>query len=891
MTIPSSTYRIQFRNGMTFDRAVELVPYLNRMGISHLYASPIFTAAEGSTHGYDVADANEIAEEIGGREGFERLSAALKDHGLGLILDIVPNHMAAALENRWWRSIIEWGKESAFSHFFDVNWQHRLTLPVLGDDFGTVAEKGDLTVSLDTKAACLTLSYFDSHYPLSPATYDLALQGIDLALADKIRAAAVSATPAGEEDFHETMRRLCADPEAATLAQRLKDRALGPEKLAALHEAQPYRLMNWRDAPSELSYRRFFEITGLAGLRVETEEVFLESHRLILDLVRSGKVDGLRIDHVDGLADPRAYLQRLREAVGPACYLVVEKILAHGERLPSDWPVSGTTGYEFIASLSDVLAEPQNLAAFHSHYSETLGRPLDLEAEMHKAKGLMVDVNFAGEVSTLLSIALAIVAGHEDSGRFGDDALREALRALLIAFPVYRTYGTALGLEPADSQRLSDVLSDVRAGENPPQPQPLGFLARILVGDVSEEFDARAAEFRTRFQQLTGPLMAKSLEDTLFFRINPLIALNEVGGEPLPPLAGLAQFHDEMQSRLEDQPHGLSASSTHDTKRGEDARARLYALSEAPDLWREAFNHWRQMNGKALRQLDAGAAPEPELEWLIYQALIGVWPHDLAPEDTDGLKALEERFVSYLEKSLREAKLRTSWNDPDSAYEEAVIDYARHLLGPDGGEFRRDFVARMKPVFAAGGLNSITQTLIKLAAPGIPDIYQGSEGTDLSLVDPDNRRAPDFTALMAGLDCSCDPADPEAWLDGRLKQRLIATILPLRDQWPDLFLEGDYVPLDVSGSNADHLVAFARRQGDKAVIIVAPRLMLRTLLADTETQLPSPALWTESLLKLDVGLAGHGYRDLLTDAVIQPAAELRLGDLLARQPFCVLISA
>ncbi len=887
MSIPTATYRIQFRNGMTFDRAVDLVPYMKRLGISHLYASPIFTAAAGSTHGYDVADANEFDPELGGREGFERLSAALQQAGLGLILDIVPNHMAAGLENRWWRSIIEWGSDSRHAHFFDVNWQKRLTLPFLGDDFDKVLAQGDLTLVYDRDSGCLALGYFDSHYPIAPSTYAKALEGIELPVANDLRALAAKAAPEQEDDFHAGMRAKAQGTEADRLDDALAEKAKDRGWLQALHEAQPYRLMSWRDAPRDLSYRRFFEITGLAGLRVEDEAVFTESHRLILDLVREGKVDGLRIDHVDGLSDPGAYLDRLRLEVGPDCYVIVEKILANGEHLPARWPISGTTGYEFIAALSDVLLDPQAVETFNRHYADLTGKPVDFDAEMRAAKGLMADVNFEGEGQRLLELAGEIAAADEETQELSQSDLRQALRELLIAFPVYRTYGNEIGLDPADQQRLADVMETVRKGPNPPKPEALSMLGRILIGDVKEGADDGARMFRTRFQQLTGPLMAKSIEDTLFYRLNPLMALNEVGSEPHGRSFGLEAFHREMQARQESQPAGLSATSTHDTKRGEDARARLYALSEAPDLWQEALSDWRRMNSAAIVSLNDGPAPEPAVEWLIYQALIGVWPEDLRPDDAQGLKELEDRFLPYLEKSLREAKLRTSWNDQNQGYEKAVTAYAQHLFSPEAAEFRRDFVGRLDAVFLAGAVNGVTQTLIKLTAPGIPDIYQGSEGIDLSLVDPDNRRMPDFARLTAGLDQETDASDKTVWLDARLKQQLVAKLLPLRRDQPELFLNGDYIPLGVSGKAADHVVAFGRRLEDQRVVVIAPRLMLGAI-RDAKG-LPDAAFWAQTTVALTEIFGGGTYRDLVTGRDIDAGAELALDSLWQQAPLSVLV--
>lgn len=560
MTIPSATYRIQFRNGMTFDRAITLLPYLQRLGISHLYASPIFTATTDSTHGYDVTDANEIDPALGGRDGFNRLSAALQQAGLGLILDIVPNHMAASLENAWWRDVIEHGESSQYARYFDIDWSRPLTLPFLGDDFERVLQNDELSIKPHPQTGHPALAYYDSFYPLTPASW----QG----RADEVLA--------------------------------INDRAA----IAELHQQQPWQLINWRDARKDLSYRRFFEITGLVGVRVEDEAVFNASHALILDLVHSGAVSGLRVDHIDGLADPQGYLQRLRRAAGEDCYITVEKILAEEEQIPPEWPISGTTGYEFIAALSHALIDDTQIDALHLAYEAVTEERNDVSAGLRAARELMVDRNFAGEFSRLLAIATGVA--HLEQRNFGEAELHVALREMLIAFPVYRTYGRPAGMPLAGEALLQQVLEAVKFSAF---PAALSFLQAILLGAVSEQSEPDAADFRTRFQQLTGPLMAKSVEDTLFFRNHAILAINEVGAEPLPHPFSVEHFHQQMQTRLHHQPDALSTTSTHDTKRGEDARARLYSLSEAPALWAENVTRWRELNQSKVLTLNEGPAP------------------------------------------------------------------------------------------------------------------------------------------------------------------------------------------------------------------------------------------------------------------------------------------
>ncbi|WP_312795246.1 malto-oligosyltrehalose synthase [Tianweitania sp.] len=829
MMLPTSTYRLQFREGFTFDKAVAILPYLKKLGISHVYASPIFSAAAGSTHGYDVTDHNEIDPAIGGREGFERLSAALKDQGFGLILDIVPNHMAASLDNPWWRSVIELGQDSPYARHFDIDWRERLTLPTLGKPFDEAAADGEITLKIDDGKP--VLAYFDNLFPLHPDTID----GITEETVDKLSS----------------------------------DRAF----LEALHARQPHQLTFWKTARKHLSYRRFFEVTGLVGVRVEDPAIFDDVHRLILELVRSGKVDGLRVDHVDGLADPKAYLDQLRAAIGPDTYLVVEKILNGEEVLAQDWPIEGTTGYEFTAAIADLLTDGSKTAELDKAYANLLGAPVDLETERRRAKQVMVTENFETELKGLTRLAMESIGDA-----LSEDAIRNAIAAIVVAFPVYRTYINNEGIRDEDRQLLDQVAADAKAS---------GQVSEMAVDAVMDclfgaaKSSDRAAEFTARFQQLTGPVTAKSVEDTLFYRFNKLIALNEVGCDPAEPVGSVERFHEKMKARVSEQPHGLLGTSTHDTKRGEDARARLYAISEAPDEWAQAVTRWRTMHAVAVKQFDDGPAPEPDTEWLLYQALAGIWTGETDPET---LTSLKERFLPYVEKALREAKRRTDWSDTNEAYESAVKAYAERLFAPDNRAFHDDFDAVLKPFIAAGRINGLTQTLIKLTAPGIPDIYQGAEGDDLSLVDPDNRRAIDFDKLAQTLKAEAHSSWKDAFVSGTGKQRLIAAGLALRTAQPDLFASGSYQPLEITGSKSDHAAAYLRTHGDEAVLVVVPRLPLAL-------NGEGAADWGDTAVVLPTAFANRSLTNRLTSAETKIGETLRLADLLGDSPVALLTTA
>jgi (1->4)-alpha-D-glucan 1-alpha-D-glucosylmutase len=828
MNPPTATYRLQFRNGMDFDRAMELVPYLASLGISHLYASPIYQATTGSTHGYDVIDHNGFDPDLGGREGFDRLHDALKAAGIGLVLDIVPNHMAASLENPWWRDVLQWGEQSRFARHFDIDWSQKLTLPVLGQPFDEIAPAGELAPVLDKQAGTLALAYYDNRFPLHPGSWEMALSPFDDPLARELIEAADRSDPANPTMLNEHVREVLARHDDRALVNALKERANDLEYLRAVHAEQPWELTYWKEASKRLSYRRFFEVTGLVGVRVEDEQVFRDVHRLTLELVREGKVDGLRIDHVDGLADPTAYLTRLREAVGDDTYIIVEKILVGDELLPESWPIEGTSGYEFTDMMADVLPSREGLAELSKAYEQQTGSS-DTITLRREAKRQILTHNFEGEVDRLTELLEDAIAAPAN--------LREAVVALLAAMPVYRTYGAGKPMDDRDRAVLDAARAEASEME-PHLAETIAGVASFFKGDVQATNPEAARLACNRFEQLSGPAMAKGVEDTLFYRDHRFLALNEVGCDPAHPAGDLERFHRRMQERAARGDLSLSGTSTHDTKRGEDARARLHALSEAPEAWNLQVARWRNMNKGLVDIRHGNPAPEAEVEWMIYQAFAGVWA---APLNEDDVPKLWERFRAYLQKALREGKRHTSWTETNEDYESAVLGYAEKLLA--NADFRQDFEEVLKPFIKTGRNNSLTQTLLKLTAPGIPDIYQGAEGEDLSLVDPDNRRMPDFASLRTALE-----ERPNSF--AARKQNMIARLLQARRRQPDLFNHGDYQPLAIGGAMAAHLVGFTRSHGDHHLLVVAPRLTLQ--LTDSEGAF-LPGIWRE----VEIALPAH----------------------------------
>ena len=852
---PTATYRLQFRDGMDFAKAATLAPYLVELGISHLYASPVFQAATGSTHGYDVIDHDRFDPALGGSAGFEAMCAAFRDHGIGLILDIVPNHMAATLENPWWASVVSEGETSPWARHFDIDWSRPLTLPFLGSTFEEAAARGELKLVFDPAEARLTLGYFGTAWPLSHASHALVLDRLPQA-ADPLDQV-IDEWAAEAEVGGAALRRF--DP--ADLDAHLETLSADPAFLADLHAAQHWRLAHWTEARRDLSYRRFFEIAGLAGVRVEDAQVFDDVHRLALDLVHRGVVDGLRIDHVDGLADPAGYLRRLREQAGEDCYIVVEKILAPGEGLPAGWPVDGTTGYEFIDALADVFAD------------ETRAAPAGHADARRAAKQQVLDHNFEGELTALSSRLHALATAFEVDA--SEEHLRRALAGLLVAMPVYRTYGVHDGLNAGDRALLLDAARDALEADQQIAVDAMRLVCAVLVGAGGDA----EAEIRRRFQQLAGPAMAKGVEDTLFYRENAVLALNEVGGDP-GRATSPERFHDAMARRAAETPRALNATATHDTKRGEDARARLFALAEDIEGWSEMSAEWYAARAGAVADLPDGPAPEPAVAQMIHQALAGCWPEGLASGAWAEIDALRDRFLPYVEKALREAKLRTSWDDVNEAYEAAVRDYAASLFADR--DFIDRFVAAIAPYMAAGRINSLAQTVLKLTAPGIPDIYQGSEASDFSLVDPDNRRPRDFSTLAQSL-ANGEPAGID--VAGLAKQALIARLLRLRREQPALFSAGNYTPLETSGPAARHLIAFAREHQGRHLVVAVPRLPLR-LIAEARAAGRSP--WQGTEIALPEGL--ERLVDVLDGTESIAAGALPAAELFHRYPVAILTS-
>ena len=829
---PRATYRLQLHAGFTFADAAAIADYLADLGVSHVYSSPVLQAAPGSTHGYDVVDHSQVSAELGGAAGFAVLTTALRERGMGLLLDIVPNHMAIVTpHNRWWWDVLENGTYSRYASYFDVDWdppearmRNLVLLPVLGDHYGRVLEAGELQA--DRTSDGFVVRYHEHAWPMSPSSVAVVLKGAAARCdSDELAFLAgaherLDAVPhhdlvalrrrhRDKEVLKKLADRACAEqPEAeAAVAAEIAGINADADLLDALLERQNYRLSFWRTASRDLGYRRFFDVNTLAGLRVEVDRVFRDTHDLAMGWVQSGAVSGLRVDHPDGLRDPAGYLRRLREE-RPETWVVVEKILAGDERLPEDWPVDGTTGYDFMARVSALFVDPAGEVSLTQDYAALTGEPTDF-AFVLRAKKLQVLRDVLGsDVNRLTALLLDLCERHRRQRDYTRHELQEALRELVACFPVYRTYVPPEGPPSApDLARLEAALGAAAAHRPDLDGELFVFLSAILTGRLQGPAER---DFVLRFQQLTGPAMAKGAEDTAFYCYNRLTSLNEVGGDPGRFGLSPADFHAACQEAQARWPRALLATSTHDSKRSEDVRARIHLLAEIPDAWAAAVSRWMERNTRHW----GAEAPDRNAEYLYYQALVGAWPIELP------------RIKAYMEKAAREAKTRTSWTAPNADFESALLGFVESTLGDKG--FVADLGDFVAPLVAAGRVGSLAQVLVKLTAPGIPDVYQGTELWDLSLVDPDNRRPVDYDERRRLL-ARVKDATPETVLaaadEGLPKLWVIHRALRLRRRRPEPFgSAGEYAPLEVEGRRSEHVFGFVR---GGAVATVVPRFPLR----------------------------------------------------------------
>ncbi|MGD2073832.1 MAG: malto-oligosyltrehalose synthase [Gammaproteobacteria bacterium] len=957
--VPVATYRLQLNADFRFDDARRIVPYLHELGISHVYASPYLKARAGSMHGYDIVDHNALNPEIGDQTRFDQLVAELHRHDMGQILDIVPNHMAVGgSDNAWWLDVLEHGEASAYAPYFDIDWhpvkqalQNKVLLPFLGDHYGTVLERGELRLRLDCAAGALSVHYYDHLFPLDPCTYPQLLgAGGDAPSGNGPSGEAVAALDGLIEQFRALPRHTDAAPgrrrvrreDAARCKRGLADLCQTHPEIAAhlehnverfngtpgeadsfdlLHrllETQPYRLAYWKVASDEINYRRFFDINELAGLRMEDRDAFAATHRLIGDMLERGQIEGMRIDHVDGLYDPLRYctdlqdLARDRRGAGETdeprpVYLLVEKVLGGHERLPAAWPVAGTTGYETAQLLNGLLVYPESERRLSRLYTRFTGHGNDFNELLYERKKLIIHSVLSSELTVLANLLSGIAQADRHTRDFTYHGLRDALAKVVACYPVYRSYVTAAGSSDEDRRDVQWAVAQAKKRSPVADLLTFDFIHDLLIlNDLQRHgpnLQHRIVQFIARFEQYTAPVMAKGMEDTAFYAYNRLVSLNDVGFDPRSFGVSTAAFHHENRLRLANWPHAMVSTSTHDSKRGEDVRARIDVLSEVPDDWRRHLARWSRINRSRKRLVDDRPAPSRNDEYLLYQTLLGAWP--LEPLDDAGLGAFRERIEGYMIKAVREAKTHTSWINPGEEYEQAVRHFVRALLrNPGRSAFLADFLPFQKRMARYGLLNSLSQTLLKLTAPGVPDIYQGNELWAFNLVDPDNRRPVDYARRTALLETLRERyAEPTPALargllerieDSRAKLYLTWQTLKLRQHHAAVFSEGDYLGLSVQGPRADHICAFARQHQGVTIVVAAARWFAR-LTHNEPDALPERRLWEGTAVALAETPAADGYRNLLTGETVplqeqQDGPRLSAADLFASFPVALLSS-
>jgi (1->4)-alpha-D-glucan 1-alpha-D-glucosylmutase len=926
--LPFATYRLQFNRQFTFDDAAAVVPYLKELGVTHCYASPYLKARCGSPHGYDIVDHNAINPEIGNERSFARYLDALAEHGMRQILDVVPNHMGVGGDdNNWWLDVLENGPSSDFASFFDIDWfsnkeelRGKVLVPVLGAHYGTVLENGELHLSFDRRRGEFSIWYYNHRFPLEPRTYPRLLELSMERLVERLgpdsprlaeyqtlstafghlpsRWETATAKVDERRRDKEVHKRHLADlcEKCSEVADHLDFCVRGMngepgdpgsfDRLHALLEEQVYRLAYWQVASDEINYRRFFDINDLAGLRIEEAPVFSATHRLVLRLIAEGKLAGLRIDHPDGLYDPAAYYGVLKEEIGVALadvarsegfYLVVEKILASYERLVDNWPVHGTTGYDFLNLVNGLFVHGAGQTELERIYTRFIGQRIDFDDVLFVSKRQVIELQLSSELTVLANMLDDIAQRDRHTRDFTLNGCRTAIVTFVASFPVYRTYIREWQVSDEDRRYVDWAVALAKKRTPAADVSLFDFIRDLLVEQVKVPESmrrARAAHFAMKLQQYTAPVMAKAMEDTAFYIYNRLISLNEVGGDPRRFSTSPAAFHHANQERSRQWPFAMLATSTHDTKRSEDVRARINVLSEIPEEWRTHVARWSRLARNKKVLVDGVQAPVRNDEYLFYQTLIGAWP--AGPIDEQGLDPFRERIKRYMLKAVKEAKVATSWINPNVAYEESVCQFVERMLNNSPqNPFLADFIPFQRKVARFGYFNALSQTLLKLTSPGVPDIYQGTEVWDFSLVDPDNRRPVDYrrrremlhklttrARRQDGKDLARELLDTIE--DGRAKLYVIWRTLQERNRRPEVF-GGDYVPLSVHGSRAPQVCALARKYGGEAAVVVAPRCMVA--LVDGDGGLPLASVWGDTRIEVPVPSPGRAYRDAFTGRV------------------------
>jgi (1->4)-alpha-D-glucan 1-alpha-D-glucosylmutase len=947
--IPLATYRLQFNKDFTFKDAAGILDYLRELGITEIYASPILTSRRGSGHGYDVTNPNHLDPDLGSEKDFEVFVSELEKRGMGLLLDIVPNHMAASSENPWWMDVLENGPDSAFSSYFDIDWHppsrnldNKILLPILGRPFGEALDSGEL--KLNFHDGQFSIEYFESSFPLAPRTYRSVLQhrigrlknlldensapyqeyqGIVAALSaisdrDTTPIEAASDKRVRFESIRERLRQLAAGSREVTqfIQENLADyngKEGDPSSFANLQRLlgeQYYVLAFWQNVNETINYRRFFTITDLVGMRVEDSLVFDATHNLILRLISRGAVSGLRIDHIDGLRDPLAYLKRLQERVeaeegakpGGEAYVLVEKILARNENPPDDWPVAGTTGYDYLNFANRILVEPQGAKQIEHIYSDFIGRKPKFSDVLYQKKKLVMGTILGVEMRSLGRQLGELAAQARYARDLPRHELTEALIETTACFAVYRTYIRNLDLPPEATKVLEEALAQARLRKPGLNPQCFDFLRDVLLllapPHVLPDHREARLSFVLRWQQFTGPIVAKGLEDTTLYVYHPLVSLNEVGGDPAPDAICPQEFFEFIAERKKRWPHSMNASSTHDTKRAEDVRARISVLSEMPQEWQKHLHQWATMNEKCKIAGNGGAmVPDRNEEYFLYQTLLGMWPLDQSE-----LSGVLERLQSYAVKAIREAMVHTRWTRPNLAHEEGLKKFIAAILDEKQNQaFLEDFLGFHREIAFYGMLNSLSQTLLKITAPGVPDFYQGSEIWDLRLVDPDNRGTVDFARRIELLTRLNHDASREAagfagellknWRDGRIKLYLISKALGFRQKFSKLFTDGDFVPAEISGERSEHVTAFFRVFENQQALVLAPKWLAGSRMEQNSSV--QAKFWGNTSILLPGNVAAS-WRNVLTGESVTAQgnrdAGLSVGDALKNFPVALLLS-